>query len=206
MNDLEIGHVFMVAKSMSGALLKALKADGTNIFVANGAIAGQKAPHFMAHVIPRKEGDRLTLNIPEHKISIAELLKIQEMLLPRIKVHMGLSDTDIEALAAETRALKQGSAQAPSIPAVQTPIQQGAEQAKMPAIDTPKTTDEDIDLDAISSIINPKNAAILPTREEPIQRSEENQTEDKKDTDRKVTLSEIEGLFKHKKKTENLEL
>ena len=49
MKDEEIGHLFSVSKHMSGAVLKALKVEGTNIFVANGQIAGQKAPHFMIH-------------------------------------------------------------------------------------------------------------------------------------------------------------
>ena len=49
----------MISKQISNALLKSLQSQGTNIFVANGQVAGQKAPHFMIHVIPRKEGDGL---------------------------------------------------------------------------------------------------------------------------------------------------
>jgi len=61
----DIKHMFMVAKSLSQALIRALKVEGTNIFVANGGVAGQKAQHFMIHVIPRKENDGIPLNIPE---------------------------------------------------------------------------------------------------------------------------------------------
>ncbi|MBN2457545.1 HIT domain-containing protein [Candidatus Woesearchaeota archaeon] len=99
MNDLEIGHIFMVSKHISGALLKALKAEGTNIFVANGAVAGQKAPHFMVHVIPRREGDNLNMVLPEYTASPSDLIKVREMLLPRIKEHLGLSEEDIEKLS-----------------------------------------------------------------------------------------------------------
>jgi histidine triad (HIT) family protein len=227
MNDFEIGHLFMVTKSLSGALLKALKADGTNIFVANGAVAGQKAPHFMAHVIPRKEGDKLSLNIPEHKISIAELLKIRDMLLPRIKVHLGLTDADIESMVAETAALKQVAAKAPPSAVQPEKMQKSAEVTQTQNIDQAKVfseqiplqehnaksnmSNEEIDLDAISSIINPrKNIGArltskneMPLTEEQRQRDEQNNkeeiTEEKKDRQRKITLSEIEGLFKHKK-------
>lgn len=52
-----IGHMFIVAKHISQAQLKALKAQGTTIMAANGMVAGQRAPHFMIHIIPRKEGD-----------------------------------------------------------------------------------------------------------------------------------------------------
>src|SRR3989344_100026 len=35
MSDPEIGHLFMVAKALSAAMLKSLKVQGTTIFVAN---------------------------------------------------------------------------------------------------------------------------------------------------------------------------
>lgn len=62
-----ISHMFTVAKQISHKLLKTLKAKGTNIFVANGAVAGQKAPHFMIHIIPRMENDGLDLSLPENE-------------------------------------------------------------------------------------------------------------------------------------------
>lgn len=57
--DALVGRLFTVAQKMSRLLLKALHADGTSIFLANGAIAGQRAQHVIIHVIPRKEGDAL---------------------------------------------------------------------------------------------------------------------------------------------------
>lgn len=54
-----IGYLFVMAKKTSRILLKSLGTKGTTIFVANGAIAGQKAPHFMIHVMSRKPGDML---------------------------------------------------------------------------------------------------------------------------------------------------
>jgi len=67
--DDEISHIFMVAKAISHACLKALKAHGTNIFIANGSIAGQKAPHFMLHIIPRLNVDKIKIfDLPEKDI------------------------------------------------------------------------------------------------------------------------------------------
>ena len=53
----EISHIFMVAKAISNVMLRSLKSEGTTIFVANGVAAGQKAQHFMLHIIPRKDKD-----------------------------------------------------------------------------------------------------------------------------------------------------
>lgn len=52
-----IGYLFIIAKKLSQVQLRALKSGGTSVFLANGLAAGQKAQHFMLHLIPRKEGD-----------------------------------------------------------------------------------------------------------------------------------------------------
>ncbi|MFH0876568.1 MAG: HIT family protein [archaeon] len=75
----ELGHLFIVAKKVSHALLRGLSASGTSIFVANGAVAGQKAPHFIIHVMPRREGDGL-FNIPKKNVKEDELERIMQML------------------------------------------------------------------------------------------------------------------------------
>ncbi len=74
-----IGRIFAAAKKMSRAMLKALHVKGTSIFVANGAVAGQKAPHFMVHVMPRKQGD-LMFEIPKNSADEADLDKVMEKL------------------------------------------------------------------------------------------------------------------------------
>lgn len=64
-----VEHMGMVAKALSHALLKALKAQGTNVFIANGSAAGQRAQHFIMHVIPRKENDGITaFKLPERAL------------------------------------------------------------------------------------------------------------------------------------------
>ncbi|MBS3119488.1 HIT domain-containing protein [Candidatus Woesearchaeota archaeon] len=87
--DREIGHLFKVAKSVAHALLKSLGVQGATVFVANGALAGQKAPHFMLHVIPRVDKDKIPLSLPKKSISPKELQMIRERLAPRIKHHLG---------------------------------------------------------------------------------------------------------------------
>jgi histidine triad (HIT) family protein len=76
-----LGHMFIVAKKISNAALKGLKAKGTDIFIANGASAGQRSQHFMIHVIPRYEYEEIKqLNIPEKKISDSDFEKVKEKL------------------------------------------------------------------------------------------------------------------------------
>jgi len=76
----EVGHIFMVAKALSNTSLRALEVQGSNIIVANGVVAGQRAQHFMVHLIPRKENDNINFQIPQKTISEQELKKIKDLL------------------------------------------------------------------------------------------------------------------------------
>ena len=80
----ELAHISMVAKALSHVMLKALKVQGVNIFIANGTAAGQRAQHFMLHVIPRKEGDKLPLDIPQKEVSDKELSEMRKVIEEKI--------------------------------------------------------------------------------------------------------------------------
>ncbi|MBS3123794.1 HIT domain-containing protein [Candidatus Woesearchaeota archaeon] len=54
-----LNRLFAQAKLKSKLLLKSLKAEGTTLLAANGQAAGQRVPHFLLHLLPRKEGDGL---------------------------------------------------------------------------------------------------------------------------------------------------
>lgn len=73
MDDELAGHVGMVSKQVSQSLIRALKVEGTSIFVANGAVAGQRAPHFMLHIIPRKSGDGINLQLQGKQLDEATM-------------------------------------------------------------------------------------------------------------------------------------
>lgn len=68
MKDELVAHIGMVSKQLSAALIRSMKAEGTSIFVANGAAAGQRAPHFMMHIMPRSKGDGVLLDLPEGQL------------------------------------------------------------------------------------------------------------------------------------------
>ncbi len=85
--DKDLGHYFLVARSFSHVLLKTLQASGTSIFIANGLAAGQKAQHFILHIIPRKEGDgllkaeeKIIRKDVQEKVRIAVENKLNEVL------------------------------------------------------------------------------------------------------------------------------
>jgi len=94
LNENDIAHIFMVAKAISHMMLRSLKAGGTNIFVANGVAAGQKAQHFMIHVIPRKESDGLDFTIPENRFPKEELMKLEMALRKKLEPFDGKTEEE----------------------------------------------------------------------------------------------------------------
>jgi histidine triad (HIT) family protein len=85
-------HLFKVAKQISQSMLKALQVKGTNVYMANGEFAGQMAPHFIIHIIPRKEDDGIEYFHPQKNKTPNEYLdKVQENLNTRIDAPMNLN-------------------------------------------------------------------------------------------------------------------
>jgi len=83
-----LGHLTVVAKNLSQILLKLLRADGTTIFVANGAAAGQRAQHFMIHLFPRKTGDGL-LQAEERLIGAEMAIKVKAAIEKKLLALLG---------------------------------------------------------------------------------------------------------------------
>ncbi|MBI2654214.1 HIT domain-containing protein [Candidatus Woesearchaeota archaeon] len=79
--DDEVAHVFMAAKSLSNSMLKSIDAQGTNIIVANGIAAGQRAQHFMVHIIPRKENDGINFVLPQKEMPQNEIEAVGNKLI-----------------------------------------------------------------------------------------------------------------------------
>ena len=79
--DEEVAHVFMVVKSLSNSMLRGIDAQGTNVIVANGIAAGQRAQHFMVHIIPRKENDNVNFVLPQKTMGQNEIEEIGNKLI-----------------------------------------------------------------------------------------------------------------------------
>ncbi|MEA2037914.1 MAG: HIT family protein [Nanoarchaeota archaeon] len=80
----EITHLFNIAKMISNSVLRALEVPGTNIIVQNGIAAGQKAQHFMIHIIPREEKDGINFELPQKEIPEKELEEIRKKLTGKL--------------------------------------------------------------------------------------------------------------------------
>ncbi len=74
----EIKHLGIVSKHLSKAVLQALKVEGTTIFIANGLAAGQRAQHFMMHIIPRMQNDGVGLFIPQRQMREDDVARLRE--------------------------------------------------------------------------------------------------------------------------------
>jgi len=72
----DVSHLFNLVNKISSVLFDTLKAQGTNIFVANGQAAGQLIPHVVINIIPRFNEDKLNLFLEHKKTTEEELDKI----------------------------------------------------------------------------------------------------------------------------------
>lgn len=74
-----VGSLGVACSAVSAKILKGFKCEGTSVFIANGAVAGQRAPHFMVHIIPRTEGDNIFLNpaLNELEDDVFESMKVK---------------------------------------------------------------------------------------------------------------------------------
>ena len=52
-------RLFSAVPRLARALLEVTRAEGFNVLLNSGAVAGQVVPHVHCHLIPRKPGDRL---------------------------------------------------------------------------------------------------------------------------------------------------
>ena len=91
----ELGHLFSISKLLSRLQLRALKVSGTNIFIANGPAAGQRAQHFMIHLIPRKEGDTL-LPLKDKLIDPLLMGKVKDAVQDRLLQLLGKSNSGLK--------------------------------------------------------------------------------------------------------------
>ena len=72
--------LFNVTNKLAAILFDVVKAEGTNIFIANGQAAGQKSPHAVIHIIPRYEGDGVGLAWEPKKGDEKGLDELQELI------------------------------------------------------------------------------------------------------------------------------
>ncbi len=80
----DVSHLFNVVNTISKVVFDVMKAQGTNIFVANGVVAGQNVNHVLVHVIPRFEGDGINFKWEPKNVKDEELEEIASSIRERI--------------------------------------------------------------------------------------------------------------------------
>jgi histidine triad (HIT) family protein len=83
-------HMVKRAKEISACIEEAMLSQGTEIFIANGAAAGQQSGHMMIHIIPREQGDGLNnFDIPKKELPEAKQKEMKNILASNLKVALG---------------------------------------------------------------------------------------------------------------------
>ena len=76
--DETAGKAMILAKHMASKLTDALGCEGFNIVQNNGEIAGQTVFHFHMHLIPRYEGDDVTIGWKEHSTEDIDMEQLRQ--------------------------------------------------------------------------------------------------------------------------------
>ena len=67
-------HMFTTAQRLVAAVrASGLRCEGINLFLADGAVAGQEVFHVHLHVLPRNSGDGFSISAQGHEPDRAEL-------------------------------------------------------------------------------------------------------------------------------------
>lgn len=90
-----IKHLFLIAKKISHSFLRVLRVKGVNIFIANGASAGQRAPHFIMHIIPRNESNKGIFQFNQNNLSEKELRQLQIILKKKLSFMFGKEEKKV---------------------------------------------------------------------------------------------------------------
>lgn len=77
--------MFNVAKQISGAVFESVKAEGTNIFVSNGAAAGQIMPHVTVHIVPRFKDDKFKLKWDKVEVKDEDMDEVKQEIASRLE-------------------------------------------------------------------------------------------------------------------------
>ncbi|MBI2574548.1 HIT family protein [Candidatus Woesearchaeota archaeon] len=94
-----VSRLFEVANKLSIAMFEGLRAQGTNLIVMDGLGAGQKAPHVAVDVVPRTNGDGLSLAWPSRKLS-DEQMGLVETQIKDAMLELSVSAAPVPAAAA----------------------------------------------------------------------------------------------------------
>ena len=163
----ELLHIFIVAKHLSNVLLRTLDVRGTNIIVANGPAAGQRAQHFMIHIIPRREGDGVEFKLPSNKQAEEVLDNIAQMVRKRLNEILGVKEEKKTAMDIikerkkkvveadfKEKPKKKEEKKAEEKKAEEKKAEEKKDEVKESKDEAKEEKDDEIDLDDIARVLN----------------------------------------------------
>ena len=197
-----IAHLFMVVKHLSQAALKALKVEGVNILIANGVAAGQKAPHFMIHIIPRTKDDGLKFIVPQKKVSDSDLKVLHDNVKQRINAVFGIEkeepvvlDPEPEQIV-EKAEMVEADFEAEVKEEAEETQEETSEEGQEP-VDKPETTEAEGTVEQVESKLSELDT-LLGGEQNSDKEDNKNEEEDNGEEEQvqgAIDLDQIAGLF-----------
>ncbi len=192
-----IEHMFVVARKLSQLLLKALRVEGTYLFVANGLVAGQKSQHFMIHLIPSKEESNI-IPIEEHLLDPEQKEKVKTLVESHIHQLLGLKENaqEIISIPAQEKKplLNKGVSGKKNIDSEDIKGKEYTENKEISVVDKSETSPKKKTKKKV------KSSKTFELNNNPKEVEEDNEPktidEDKQDEKGDVSLDDIANLFK----------
>jgi histidine triad (HIT) family protein len=75
LDEVSKNKIFNIALSIGQTLIKKLNANGVSYIINEGVGAGQRVAHCSIHVIPRYEGDEVSIGWPDKQMNQEDLTK-----------------------------------------------------------------------------------------------------------------------------------
>jgi len=73
LDEFDVGHLFNVVSKLNKKIKEVVGSEGSNVFVADGEVAGQRFDHVVVHVIPRFKDDGVVFRWEGKEVSEEEL-------------------------------------------------------------------------------------------------------------------------------------
>lgn len=83
--DNVLGHLSVISKYLCDLLKESLGCIDSTIYIANGSAAGQQSHHFMFHIIPEYESDKVSFSTGESTISDSELEELAKQMREKLE-------------------------------------------------------------------------------------------------------------------------
>src|SRR3989344_1512891 len=92
----DVGELFNLANNIARSIFESVKAEGTNIIVNNGTVAGQMVPHVVVNIIPRFKDDKVKVGWEKTEISDEEMDNVAKEISENLKNKIVKKEEKIE--------------------------------------------------------------------------------------------------------------